>query len=92
METLMLPVLWLVILVAVTLITVIRMFRVRRVTVFEYQKALKYAKGRYAGTLAPGQYWILSTYTTVVPIDIRPEFITIQGQDVLSADGSHTQS
>src|SRR5258705_9920832 len=87
METLMLPVLWLVILVAVILIIVIRMFRFRRVTVFEYQKGLKYTKGRYVGTLNPGQYWVLSTYTTVAPIDIRPEFITIQGQDVLSADG-----
>jgi regulator of protease activity HflC (stomatin/prohibitin superfamily) len=87
METLMLPVLWLVILLAVILIIVIRMFRLRRVTVYEYQKALKYAKGRYAGTLDPGQYWISSAFTTLVPVDVRPEFITIQGQDVLSADG-----
>jgi regulator of protease activity HflC (stomatin/prohibitin superfamily) len=57
------------------------------VTVYEYQKGLKYTKGRYAATLNAGQYWILSTFSSVIPVDIRPQFVTIQGQDVLSADG-----
>lgn len=64
-----------------------RILPIRRVTVFEYQKALKYTKGRYTQTLGPGQYWILSSRSTIVPVDVRPEFITIPGQDVLSADG-----
>lgn len=59
----------------------------RRVTILEYQRGLKYSKGRYASTLLPGQYFIFSTFTSVVPVDIRPEFITIVGQDVLSSDG-----
>jgi len=37
--------------------------------------------------LDAGLYWILSTISTITPIDSRPEFITIQGQDVLSSDG-----
>ena len=60
---------------------------IKRITVYEYQKALKYTKGRYQETLSPGQYWILSWRSTIVPVDVRPEFITIPGQDVLSADG-----
>src|SRR5207247_8627927 len=52
-----------------------------------YQKGLKYTKGRYAATLNAGQYWILSTFSSVVPVDIRPQFVTIQGQDVLRPDG-----
>ena len=48
---------------------------------------MKYSKGRYAATLNAGQYWILSTFSSVIPVDIRPHFVTIQGQDVLSADG-----
>lgn len=55
--------------------------------VYEYQKGLLYKRGRYVATLAPGSYWILSTFSMVFPVDIRPEFITIQGQDVLSSDG-----
>jgi regulator of protease activity HflC (stomatin/prohibitin superfamily) len=37
--------------------------------------------------LDPGQYWIITKFSSIVLIDVRPEFITIQGQDVLSADG-----
>jgi regulator of protease activity HflC (stomatin/prohibitin superfamily) len=61
--------------------------RLRHVVVFEYQKALLYKKGRYVRTLDAGSYWIRSSSSMIVAVDIRPEFITIQGQDVLSADG-----
>lgn len=64
-----------------------KFLRIRRVTVYEYQKGLKYTKGRYASTLSPGQYWILSAFSSVVPVDIRPQFVTIPGQEVLSSDG-----
>jgi regulator of protease activity HflC (stomatin/prohibitin superfamily) len=83
----MFEVLWVFVLVVVVLFVAIKLLPVRQVTVYEYQKGLKYTKGRYAATLDPGQYWIISTFSSIVPIDIRPEFITIQGQDVLSADG-----
>jgi regulator of protease activity HflC (stomatin/prohibitin superfamily) len=82
----MFEVLWVVVLVVVLFVAV-KVLPIRQVTVYEYQKGLKYTKGCYAGTLDPGQYWIISTFSSIVPIDIRPEFITIQGQDVLSADG-----
>lgn len=59
----------------------------KRAIVYEYQKALKYRKGRYLATLGPGQYWINSLSSMILPIDIRPEFTTIPGQDVISADG-----
>jgi regulator of protease activity HflC (stomatin/prohibitin superfamily) len=64
-----------------------KLFPFKLVTVYEYQRGLKYSKGRYAATLPPGQYWVLPSFSSIVPVDIRPEFITIMGQDVLSADG-----
>ena len=64
-----------------------RILSIKRVVVYEYQRALKYTKGRYQETLGPGQYWIFSWRSSVMPVDVRPEFITIPGQDVLSADG-----
>src|SRR5579863_4102404 len=83
----MVDLLWGVVLISVILVIVFKIFAIRRVTLYEYQRGLKYTNGRYKGTLDAGQYWIISFFSTVVAIDIRPEFITIQGQDVLSADG-----
>jgi regulator of protease activity HflC (stomatin/prohibitin superfamily) len=83
----MIELLWELTLAAILLVIVLKTIRLKHVIVYEYQKALKYTKGRYITTLDPGQYWILSFSSTIVPVDIRPEFITIQGQDVLSADG-----
>lgn len=83
----MLELLWVFILAVVVLVIAVKTLPVKHVTVYEYQKALKYTKGRYMATLGPGQYWVVSRFSSIVPVDIRPEFITIQGQDVLSADG-----
>jgi len=83
----MVQMLWITVLAAIPFLILLKLLGLKRVTIYEYQKALKYSKGRYAGTLNPGQYWILSTFTAIVPVDVRPEFITIHGQDVLSADG-----
>jgi regulator of protease activity HflC (stomatin/prohibitin superfamily) len=83
----MLELLWELTLAVVILVVAIKTLRVKHVIVYEYQKALQYKKGRYIATLDPGQYWIVSLFSSIVPVDIRPEFITIQGQDVLSADG-----
>ncbi len=83
----MVELLWVVVLAAVVLIVAFKVIGIRRVTVYEYQRALKYTKGRYSITLNPGQYWIMSTFSSIVPVDIRSQFVAVQGQDVLSADG-----
>jgi len=80
-------ILWILVLVAVIVVILLKVLPIKRVIVYEYQKALKYTKARYTATLGPGQYWILSLFSSIVPVDVRPEFITIQGQDVISADG-----
>jgi len=81
--------LWVVVLVlaAIVVLAAFKFFPFKRITVFEYQRGLKYTKGRYEESLGPGLYWILPAFTAIVPVDVRPEFITILGQDVLSADG-----
>jgi len=61
--------------------------RLVRVTVYEFQRALRYRKGRFLSVLGPGQYWILEPRTTVTPVDVRPNFIRLMGQEVLTADG-----
>jgi regulator of protease activity HflC (stomatin/prohibitin superfamily) len=83
----MVDMLWVLVLAVVLLVVAVKVFPIKRVTVYEYQKGLKYSRGHYAATLGAGQYWILSAFSSIVPVDIRPQFVTIQGQDVLSADG-----
>ena len=35
-------------------------FMVRKVTIYEYEKALKYSKGKFVKILGPGRYFIFS--------------------------------
>src|SRR5258707_14107367 len=78
---------WALILVVVLVFVVYKAVGLRRVTIFEYQKGIKYSRGRFVSVLGPGQSWFLPAFTSIIPVDVRPEFITILGQDVLSADG-----
>ena len=80
-------ILWIVVLLLVIAAVFYKMLNLKRITIFEYQKGIKYSRGRFVGVLGPGQSWILPAFTSIVPVDVRPEFITIVGQDVLSADG-----
>lgn len=57
------------------------------VTIFEYERGLKYHKGKFAGLITPDQYWIFVLNSTIQKIDIRPSNITIGGQEVLTLDG-----
>jgi regulator of protease activity HflC (stomatin/prohibitin superfamily) len=59
----------------------------RRVTILEYEKGLKYSKGRFKGVLGAGSYWICRYWTAVTKVDVRPRFVSITGQEVPSSDG-----
>ena len=60
---------------------------VRRITVLEYEKGLRYTKGKFRSVLGPGQYWYMPFFTFIRKLDIRPRFVSITGQEVLSSDG-----
>ena len=57
------------------------------VIVFEFERGLKYKKGRFKKVLGPGRYRFMPHATTIQKVDIRPRFVSITGQEVLSADG-----
>lgn len=59
---------------------------VRRITVFEFQHAVRFVRGTFAGLLSPGSYWIITPVTSIRYLEARPHVITIPGQEVLSAD------
>jgi regulator of protease activity HflC (stomatin/prohibitin superfamily) len=83
----MLETVGILVLVAVVVVILVKVFAIKHVIVYEYQRALLYKKGRYVATLDAGSYWLSSRFSMIFPVDIRPEFITIQGQDMLCADG-----
>lgn len=61
--------------------------RLRRTTVFEYERGLLYVGGRFRSLLDPGQYWIWTPSRTVTKVDARPRIAAVPGQEVLTADG-----
>ena len=75
------------ILVATTIIRSMIERQFPRVTVFEFERGLRYDRGRYTAVLNPGQYRTSATTTSIRKVDIRPKVTAISGQEVLTADG-----
>ena len=59
----------------------------KKITVYEYERTLQFREGKFVKTLQPGRYWINPSKSKVVAFDLRPKFVSITGQEVLSADG-----
>jgi regulator of protease activity HflC (stomatin/prohibitin superfamily) len=87
----MLEMLWIAVLVAILLVicwaVFVKTVGVKRVTVFEYQRGVKYVKGHYVAVVDPGSYLLIGSRTTITVVDVRHQFITIPGQEILTADG-----
>lgn len=58
----------------------------QKVTVFEYERGLRYTRGKFVNILSAGQYFICPFFSNVIRIDVRSQLVTIPGQEVLSAD------
>jgi regulator of protease activity HflC (stomatin/prohibitin superfamily) len=57
------------------------------VTVHDYERGLRYRRGEFTGLLDAGAYASFRPSSQIQVIDVRPAFVTIDGQDVLMADG-----
>lgn len=78
--------LWLL-LVFVLLAFAVVIARPTKTIVFEYERGLKFRRGRFKGVLGPGLYWYSGLSTQIQRIDVRPARVAVAGQEVLSADG-----
>jgi len=78
--------LWILVLLVVVLLMLWKISPLRSQIVYEYQRGLLYVRGRFRKVLGPGRYWLIGA-KSIVAVDVRPTFITIPGQEVLSADG-----
>lgn len=72
---------------AFLIFVILKIFRIRVTTVFEYEKGLKYSHGKFKQVLEAGTHWYLGYFTTITKVDTRTKFVSITGQEILSADG-----
>jgi regulator of protease activity HflC (stomatin/prohibitin superfamily) len=73
--------------IAAIVLLLIARFGIRRMTVYEFERGLRYVRGKFKAVLQPGQYWYLPWLTSLRKVDVRPRFASIAGQEVLSGDG-----
>lgn len=60
----------------------------RRVTVFDYEKALRFKNGKYVGSMDAGQYTLFSHSDRIVKFDGRERQLPIGGQETMTKDGA----
>ncbi len=75
-----------IIFVVILLVGILIRLSLRRHTIYEYERGLLYNRGRFRRVLEPGTYWFLRASHTLKKVDVRKKFVSIDGQDVLSAD------
>lgn len=51
----------------------------------EWERVLRYSRGRLVATLGPGRYWLWGS-ATLFRVDLRPRTVTLPGQEVLTSD------
>ena len=78
-----------IVLAALAILLIVALVRAifRPVVVYEFERGLRYARGKFTGVLHPGLYWSVKHLSEVRKVDIRPVFESVAGQEVLSSDG-----
>jgi regulator of protease activity HflC (stomatin/prohibitin superfamily) len=77
----------LIVLIVVILAILLIRASMQLVTVHDYERGLRYRRGRFKGLVDPGTHFSLPPFTEVRVLDGRPSFVTIEGQEVLTSDG-----
>ncbi len=76
------------ILVALVGLSALAFWSPSRVTVFEFERGLRYRRGRFVGVLPPGRHWVARRAGgAITKVDVRPQVLTLPGQELLTADG-----
>ena len=77
----------LLLLLVVVLVAIAARQVLRVVTVHDYERGLRYRRGRFSGLVDPGTHLAIAPFSEIRLLDGRPSYITIEGQEVLTADG-----
>ena len=78
---------WLVGVLAAVLFVVALSRLVTSTTIYEFERGLRFTRGRFAGVLGPGVYRYFPRTTRILKTDVRPTQTAVAGQEVLSSDG-----
>ncbi|CEG27108.1 slipin family protein [Bacillus sp. B-jedd] len=54
--------------------------------VYEYERGVKFRKGKFSEVVGPGKYTYLNSVTRIDVFDLRPSIIQVNGQEVLTGD------
>lgn len=76
----------LLVLLVIVVAILIRPFA-RIVTVYDYQRGLRYRTGRLSGLVDAGPHLSIRGINEVRVLDVRPTSLTVPGQEILTADG-----
>jgi len=77
----------LVLLLAIVVIAILARPIVRFVTVYDYQRGLRYRTGRFSGLVDTGPHVSLRGFNEIRVLDGRPTTLAVPGQEILTADG-----
>ena len=78
---------WILLALLVVAVAVVIVREVRVVTIHDYERGLRFRRGRLAGLVDPGVHVTFGPLTEVRPLDARPSMVPVEGQEVLTADG-----
>jgi regulator of protease activity HflC (stomatin/prohibitin superfamily) len=82
-------VLALVLLVVVAIALLRLLFDV--VTVHDFERGLRYTRGRFTGLLDAGVYATFRPLSSIRVVDARPSYVSIEGQEILTSDGANVR-
>ncbi|HEX3428044.1 MAG TPA: slipin family protein [Candidatus Limnocylindrales bacterium] len=77
----------LVLLLVAVVIALLAFSFVRLVTVYDYQRGLRYRMGRFSGLVDAGPRLSVRGFNEVRVLDGRPTTLTVPGQEILTSDG-----
>lgn len=55
-------------------------------TIYEYERGVKFRKGKFSEFVEPGKYTYFNSVTRIDVFDLRPTILQMNGQEVLAAD------
>ena len=55
--------------------------------IHDHERGLRYRGGRLTGLIGPGTHVGIRPFSDVRVLDVRPAFVVVEGQEVLTADG-----
>jgi regulator of protease activity HflC (stomatin/prohibitin superfamily) len=81
----LIPLLLLVLVIAIAAAVAARL--IGSTTVHEYERGVRFVRGRFVGLAEAGTAYYLRPTTEVRVLDVRPTSMTIEGQEVMTSDG-----